>query len=174
MADFNECNLTPEDQKWVSENFDKIIAALANIEFDEWKQELGEEMELTEANIQKIIDKGWQFWDTYSDAKTLKFIWGVNEGSDRITEEDYFDIGTLIAKLKELGQQDEDFRYNWHQYADWATIFFYFYPNRIEMNTPFVNDIAYDYLSDDLRDGRKTVAELKEIVKNTPDKYYSK
>ena len=88
MADFNECNLTPEDQKWVSENFDKIINALANIEFDEWKEELGEEMELTEANIQKIIDKGWQFWDTYSDAKTLKFIWGVNEGSRQISEKD--------------------------------------------------------------------------------------
>jgi len=175
MGFYSDCGLTPEEEKWVEENDEQIIKALANIEFDEWQKLLANGNELNEANVQKIIDYGWQFWDTYSDKVALRFIWGVEEGSDRITEEDYFDIGTMIAKIKEMKEKDipaDD--YNWHQYADWAVVFIDFYPTKIELRTPFTNDNAYGYLHDDIKEGKKTIAELKEIVKNTPDKYYSK
>lgn len=156
--------LTDADILWLGANEDTICSCLAYLEMQEWEKLAGELSLQTLNNIQNAC---WQIWDTYNEETTLMLLFGRTEGLDQLVFDDA-QLLDLIKKIKEHKITD----YSWHQYGDYATVFFNFTPTKVEVDSPFINDNCYDHLYEDIQRGVYTVDKLREIVNTTPSNMY--
>ena len=151
-------------KRYSETEIDIIIQYLSDKETDEWQALLKDDNSLTVENIKKVFDNGWQWWNTYSEDKYVELV-------DRNERCDNVDFGLVDwDKVIKLAKTDDDFRYNLHQYADYATIFIDFTKDGIMINCPFVNECALEHLCEDIDDGKCTFDDLDNILKGDVSK----
>ncbi len=137
--------------RYDKEDRQHFVDYLAAQELKEWQQLYADDDSLTKDNIKKFFNKCWQVWNTYSDDKCADLVDKNGAGCEDVHFEDV-DWDLLIKQVNE----DEDFDYNLHQYADYACIFLYFSKGHLYIDSPFLNDNAEDHLAEDFENKRYT------------------
>ena len=146
-------------KKYSKTELNMIIQYLADKETKEWEAILKDDNSLTIENIKKVFDNGWQWWNTYAEDMCVPLVDGNGIGCENVN----FDLIDW-NKVIHLTETDKNFRYNLHQYADYACIFMDFEKDGISINSPFLNNNALTHLIEDVESGMFKKADLDNML----------